>query len=180
MADFKHIIPFIRRAEGGWVNDPLDAGGETNSGIIYSVWTSVFGTDAHDRFMAMSDADWGIIYKKLYWDQTLGDQIQSQRIADIIVDWVWGSGKHYPEIDIQDILIHSFGAHIGEDGDFGPATIAAINATDEQQLWDAIVAKRFWFLDQCVVAHPTNARFLQGWKNRMNHLITFETTGQLV
>ncbi len=180
MADFKHIIPFIKRAEGGYANDPLDNGGETNKGITYKVWCSVFGNNAHDRFITMSDEDWGAIFKKLFWDQTLGDQIKSQRIADILVDWIWGSGKHYPEADVQDILIHAFGQHITEDGNFGPATVATLNSVDEQTLWTDIVAKRFWFLDQCVVSHPTNARFLQGWKNRMNHLITFETTGQLI
>src|ERR1017187_7977633 len=103
MADFTHIIPFIKTAEGGWVDNVNDSGGETNKGITYTTWVSFFGAD-HDRFMAMSDEDWGAIFKKDYWDQMLGDQIQSQRIADIIVDWVWGSGKHYPEADIQDIL----------------------------------------------------------------------------
>lgn len=179
MADFKNIIPFIRRAEGGWVNDPNDAGGETNAGITYSVWKSFFG-DTHDRFMAMSNEDWGTIFKKGYWDQMLGDQITSQRIADIIVDWVWGSGKHYPEADIQDILIHSFNQAIGEDGNFGPATIGALNSVDEQSLWDDIVAKRLWYLEQIVSVHPTNAKFLVGWKNRLNHLVEFETSGKLI
>jgi lysozyme family protein len=173
MADFQHIISFIKKAEGGWVNDPLDAGGETNKGITYSVWKTVFGDD-HDRFMAMADEDWATIFKKLYWDQMLGDQIVSQRIADLIVDWVWGSGKHYPEADVQDILIHTFDSHIGEDGNFGSMTIASLNAVDEQKLWEAIVAKRFWYLDQIVLIHPTNARFINGWKNRMNNLIAFE------
>src|ERR1017187_8999150 len=106
MADYKNIIPFIRRAEGGWVNDPLDAGGETNAGITYTAWKIAFG-DTHDRFMAMSDDDWGIVFKSLYWDKMLGDQIDSQRIADVISDWCWGSGSHYPEIDLQAILIHA-------------------------------------------------------------------------
>ena len=180
MADFKHIIPFIKRAEGGYVNDPLDAGGETNKGITIATWKSMFGDKAHDRFLKMSDEDWGVIFKKLYWDKMLGDQIHSQRIADIIVDWVWGSGSHYAEADVQDILVHAFGDHIAVDGAFGPATIAAINAADEQRLFDLIVVKRNWFFDQCVVSHPTNARFLQGWKNRLNHLVTFTQTNKLV
>ena len=179
MADYKHVIPFILSAEGGWVNDPNDAGGETNKGITYNVWKSVFG-DTHERFMAMSNEDWSVIFKKLFWDRILGDQIKSQRIADTIVDWVWGSGLHYPSADVQDILIHTFNQHIAEDGSFGPGTIASINAVDEQKEFDAIIAKRFWYLDQIVAAHPTNQKFLQGWKNRINHLIEFENSGKLV
>ncbi len=174
MADYKHIIPFIKNAEGGHVNDPADRGGDTNKGITYAVWCSVFGDSCYDLFVEMSDANWELIFKDLFWNAILGDKINSQRIADLIVDWVWGSGKHYPEADIQDILIHTFGAHISEDGNFGPATIASLNAVDEQMLYDDIIAKRFWYLDQIVIAHPTNQRFINGWKSRMNNLIAFE------
>jgi len=174
MADYKHIIPFIKKAEGGYVNDKDDAGGETNKGITWKTWLSVFADNTHDKFLAMSDEDWELIFKHNYWNKMCGDDIHSQRIADMIVDWVWGSGKHYPEADVQDILIHAFGQHIAEDGDFGQATINAINSVDEETLFNDIVAKRFWYFDQCVVAHPTNAKFLQGWKNRLNHLIQYK------
>lgn len=197
MADAKHIVPFIKKSEGGHVNDPTDKGGDTNKGITYTVWKTVFG-DTYDRFISMSDDDWTVIFKKLYWDPILGDQIKSQRIADIIVDWVWGSGKHYPEVDIQHILNASFGQHLTEDGNFGNVTVTSMNSVDEQKEWEAIVAKRFSFLDDITQIsvnkykeqHPdaqplelmqhTNLKFIQGWKNRMSHLITFETTGQLV
>lgn len=179
MADHKHIIQFIRRAEGAYGNDPLDAGGETVWGITWLTWKSFFG-DTHDRFLKMTDDDWGSIFKKLFWDKTLGDQIESQRVADMIVDWVWNSGKHYPEMYVQDILIHAFGQHITEDGNFGPATIASINGVDEQQLYDDLIAKRLWYFDQCVISHPTNKKFINGWRNRVNHLIEFEKSGKLV
>ena len=173
MANYKNIIPFIKMSEGGWTNDPFDAGGETNKGITYKVWKTIFG-DTHDRFIAMKDEDWETIFKTLYWDKILGDQINSQRIADAIVDWVWGSGQHYPECDVQDILIHAFEQHIGEDGVFGPATIKSMNSVDEEKLYQAIIVKRFWYLDQVVIAHPTNQRFINGWRNRMYNLIKFE------
>jgi lysozyme family protein len=179
MADYKHIIPFIRKAEGGYVNDPLDAGGETNCGVTYNTWCSIFGNDSHNKFIAMADEDWSHIFKTLYWDKMLGDQIKSQRIADIIVDWVWGSGSHYAEADVQDILIHAFSQHLTEDGVFGAATINAINTVDEEALYKDIIAKRFWFFDQCVLSHPTNQRFIKGWQNRLNNLVQFENAGHI-
>lgn len=109
-----------------------------------------------------------------FWNSMLGDQIKSQRIADMIFDWVWGSGKHYPEIDIQDILVHTFGQHIAIDGNFGPATIQAINSVDQPGEYQAIIAKRFWYFDQIVLAHPSDKQWLQGWKNRVNQLIEFD------
>lgn len=179
MAECKIIVPFIKRAEGGHVNDPADRGGDTNKGITYAVWKTIFG-DTYDRFIAMSDADWMVIFKKLFWDAILGDQIKSQRIADAIVDWVWGSGKHYPEADVQDILIHAFGKHITEDGNFGPATIEAINSVNEEELYNDIIAKHSWFFDQCVKSHPTDIKFINGWHNRLNHLVEFEKSGKLI
>jgi lysozyme family protein len=175
MANSKVLVPFIKAAEGGYVNDPDDAGGATNKGITYKEWVTIFG-DTQDRFMTMSDEDWGTIFKKEYWDKALADQIKSQRIANAIVDWVFNSGKYYPEADVQDILIHSFAQHIGEDGNFGPATIEAINNVDEETLYNDIISKRLWFFDQCVASHPTNAKFLQGWKNRITHLQEFNKT----
>jgi lysozyme family protein len=198
MADYKHIIPFIKKAEGGYVNDPADHGGETNKGITYSVWVSIFGGRAHDKFMAMTDEDWGVVFKKLFWDKILGDQFKSQRLADIMVDWVWGSGVHNPCVHLQRIINTNFGQHLVEDGVLGQTTISVLNGLDEQKLWDALVADRFAFLDSITEysvnkfkqTHPnateadlmkyTNKRFLKGWKNRMNNLIEFEKTGKLI
>jgi lysozyme family protein len=174
MADANHIIPFIKKAEGGYVNDPDDKGGETNKGITWKTWLSVFDDNSHDKFLAMSDEDWALVFKHNFWNAILGDLIHSQRIADMVVDFVWGSGKYYPECDVQDILIHCFGQHIAEDGDFGQATINAINSVDEETLYNDIVAKRFWYFDQCVLKTPTDAKYIQGWKNRLNALIKWQ------
>jgi lysozyme family protein len=173
MADYKHIVPFVLKSEGGYVNDPNDAGGETNKGVTYTVWKSVFG-DTHDRFMAMSDEDWGQIFKKNYWDLVCGDQINSQRIADLLADWAYNAGRRTPSIDVQDILNHSFAQHLTEDGQLGSSSIAAINAVDENTLFNDIVQKRLWFYDQCVASHPSNAKYIVGWRNRVHALVAFE------
>lgn len=174
MADSKHIITFIWKWEGYGGTLEGDSGGETRKGVTYATWCSMFGNQAHERFQTMSDMDWNEVFHQTFWNQILGDQIASQRIADILVDWIWGSGKHYPEVDVQTILNSLFGEHLAVDGNFGQHTIEAINRADEQSLWDDIVKKRFEYLEGCVKAHPVNERFLQGWKNRLNDLITFE------
>ena len=198
MADYKHIVPFIKKAEGGYVNDPTDHGGETNRGITYEVWVTVFGGRAHDKFIAMSDDDWGVVFKKLFWDKILGDQLNSQKISSMLVDWIWGSGVHNPCIRLQRLVNKNFEQHLIEDGVLGQTTISVINSVDEQKLYDALITDRFSFLDEITTynvnkfkeTHPnatdddlmkyTNKKFLQGWKNRMNHLIEFEKSGKLV
>ena len=192
MASSIHIVPFIKKAEGGLsknTNDtasknpiPDGSGYHTNKGITWTVWEGVFGntTDSIARFYAMSDSDWNVIFKKLFWDAILGDKINSQRIADLIVDWTWGSGKFYPEEDIQIILNTFFNDHLVVDGCFGQATIDAINSANEPSLWQDIVNKRFDYLQQIVNKNPSQSIYLQGWKNRMNNLIKFEITGIVV
>lgn len=190
MANSNHIVPFIKAAEGGTSKNPNDSasahpvpdgsGVHTNKGITWLAFSTKFGTgaDAIARFYAMNDADWNAIYKPIYWDACLGDKINSQRIADIIVDWVWGSGKYHPEFDVQDILVHCFGDHISEDGNFGPATIAAVNAADEQKLWDDIVAKRDEFIKEIVANNPKDEGFYDGWERRLTNLVNYEVASK--
>lgn len=174
MANAEILIPQLIKEEGGYVNDKNDRGGETMKGFTWKTWCLVFDAETtHDRFLEMSDEDWTYLFKKLFWNQILGDDIHSQRIAMMVCDWVFNSGKYYPEYDVQDILVHAFGAHIAEDGDFGQATINAINAADEQALFDSIVAKRLWFYDQCIAKNPTDIKYRVGWKNRLFSLVEF-------
>lgn len=176
MASVEKIVPFILQAEGGYVDDKDDMGGATNKGVTWKTWCSLFdASTTHDRFMIMSAEDWTFIFKNLYWNQIMGDQINSQKVADVIVDWAYNSGRHTASVDIQDILIHIFGEHLDEDGVFGAATIKAINEQDADKLFDDIIQKRLDFYNQICISHPTNQKFLQGWKNRITNLIKFES-----
>lgn len=170
MADCTEIVPFIKKWEGEYGNDPDDAGGETRKGITYKTWTSVFG-DTHDRFMAMGDEDWTAVFKKLFWDKMLGDQIHGQKIANIMADWIWCSGTKSPFKILQNILINEFGSTVVADGSFGKFTLAALNSVDEHRLFEAIVEKRMKFLNDIVIARPKNQKFLKGWQNRINNLV---------
>ena len=172
MADLKLIIPFIKKAEGGYVNDPLDKGGETMQGITYAVWCSVFGPNAHERFIKMATTDWEQIFKTLFWDKIQGDKINSQRIANTLADWVWGSGLYYPKLNVQ-IILNFYGANIKADGIFGNGTLAALNAANEENVYKSLIKKRFDYIENIVSNYPAQIRFIQGWKNRLNALDKF-------
>lgn len=58
--------------EGGYVNDPSDAGGETNWGITIAVARS-FGYKGSMRDLPVETAM--VIYKKLFWDKMSLDDI---------------------------------------------------------------------------------------------------------
>ena len=180
MADYLKLIPFILHWEGGYQKDPDDMSGtDTNKGITRTTWNSVYGTgdQSNADFMSMPQDKWNHIFKTLYWDKIYGDQLISQNIASMLVDFCWASGTHFPTIDTQDILIHAFSEHISEDGVFGPGTLKAVNEVDQDALYKAIIAKRLWFIDQIILSHPTQIKWKNGWINRINSLINFNTTG---
>lgn len=41
MAKVEILLPFILKWEGGFVNDPADAGGATNKGVTIDTWRNV-------------------------------------------------------------------------------------------------------------------------------------------
>ena len=99
MAKVELFAPKILRYEGGFVNDPCDKGGATNMGVTLATWRQVGydkdgdgDIDADDiRLLTVSDAI--SVLKTNYWNRWKADQITNQSIAEILVDWVWGSGK---------------------------------------------------------------------------------------
>ena len=170
MADVKKLAPFIFSWEGGYVNDTLDLGGETNMGVTIGTWKQV-GKDLNgdglingeDLKLLDKDLIVDCVLKPHYWDRWRADQIKNQSIANILVDWVWASGTHGIKRP-QRIL------GVTADGIVGPKTIAAINAADPSKLFSLIKADRIKFVDEIVAARPANKRFEKGWKNRINSI----------
>jgi len=129
----------------------------------------------------MNDEDFFTIFKKLYWDKCLADLIRSQWVGNIIVDWVWGSGQHFPEKDTQEVINHIFSTHIAEDGAFGKETIEAINDHDEALLYQTLIERRKQFFQDIVKSAEAKGDRSQdgnltGWTNRINNLVEFNKT----
>ena len=166
MADPKKLIPFILKWEGGFVNDPVDLGGATNKGVTmttFAAYRKKRGQPAPtiQDLKNLSDADWHEIFKSLYWDRWKADEIKSQAVANILVDWVWASGVHGIKRP-QRIL------GVAVDGLVGPTTLSYLNAADPKRLFDAIKADRIKFIDEICKARPANERFRKGWMSRIN------------
>jgi len=180
MADFKIIIPFILNAEGGYVNNPSDNGHETNKGVTWATWVVFYGdtTASHNQFLAMPPDQWGNIFKAGYWDKIYGGAINSQRVANMIADWVWTSGTYYPEEHIQQLINHIFKKHLAVDWVFGPATIDSINSADEELLYQNLFLRRIQYYHDVVEMAQSKGdhsqdQFLQGWLDRVSRLIEF-------
>ena len=174
MANYQNMIPFILKWEGGLSKNPNDfyakypvdaSGNHTNKGIAWKVFSAVYGTgaDAKKKWYAMTPQDWSLFYKKLYWDKIQGDAIKSQRIADALVNWAWGSGISIPSKAIQRIV------GVTADGSIGPKTVKAINEGNEAQIFAKLQKANLDFFDS-LTKQPKYAMFKKGWDNRLNDL----------
>ena len=209
MADIGKIIPFILHFEAGvnkkylglpneqifeiakktgFANDPVDAGGATMCGVTlntFKVYCRKNGfTDSSIRALRnMKYETWLDIIKTLFWDKWKADEIKDQSVANAVVDWSWVSGRYGITIP-QRIL------GVAQDGIVGKKTIAAINAKDPKEIFDAVQKARLVYTDDIIrssirryenrigrTASPqerkkyTNLKYENGWKRRINSII---------
>lgn len=169
MADYTRLIPIIKRWEGGWSNHPLDKGGCTNSGVTISTYRFHFGKNKTcEDLKKMTEDEWNYIFKTGYWDKWKADEINSQAIANICVDFLWASGVYGIKY-IQRIL------GVAADGIVGPKTLAAINGYKTQkELFYKIWNRRKTHFEAIVKKNPSQQVFLRGWMNRLNAFKWFE------
>lgn len=161
MADFKKYIPKLQLFEGGYVNHPDDKGGPTNRGITLRTYRDHFGQHKTiEDLKSLSDKEWEHIMKTGYWDKCKADKIDSQAVAEILVDWCINSGMVGLR-RVQELV----GAK--PDGIAGPITLSLINSSDPHQLFDRIKAARNQFYINRVKLNPSQKVFMPGWMNRL-------------
>lgn len=161
MADYRKLVPMIKKWEGGWANNPADPGGCTMSGITIGTYKRYFGNKKTcNDLKKLTNNEWDTIFINGYWNKWLADRIECQSIANLLVDWVWTSGVYgikYP----QQIL------GVTADGIVGPKTLAAINDyKDKKELFQKLWNRRKQYFEAC--AKGAKSCFLKGWLNRLN------------
>jgi len=152
--DFERAIPIILKAEGGYVNNPNDPGGETNFGISKRSYPDV---DIKNLTVDQASA----IYRSDYW------------IAARCEDLPWPLSLVHFDCAVNQgvaraarLLQHSVG--VTEDGVIGPQTIAA--AAAQPQAAVRYLFHRLQSYCEIVKAKPTSLEFLRAWVLRMVHL----------
>lgn len=164
MADYRKLIPFIIKFEGGYVNDPADSGGPTNKGVTINTFRSVYGrTKTINDLKHMTENEWRHIFKSLYWDKCKADDIADQSIANLLVDWAYNSGTSLAIRHIQRIV------GVNADGIMGNITLSAINRHSPLPLFCALKKDRIAFFNVTAQKNPRKKKFLKGWLNRVNH-----------
>lgn len=167
MADINELVPLIFKWEGNWSEHKNDKGGATNMGITLSTWkTQGYDKDGDgdidiNDLKLITKQDVIELLRKGYWNRWRADTINNQSIANLLVDWVWNSGSHGIKIP-QRVL------GVTVDGVVGSKTIAKINSSNQEQLFNKLKQARRAFFIQITRNDKSQLVFLKGWLNRLD------------
>lgn len=178
MADFQKYVPILKQVEGGYQNLSGDSGNYnslgqrvgTNFGISARFYEGIIGrppTVADMKAITFTQAL--AIYKKWFWDDVHGDQLNSQAVANLVADHAINGGEGSIGKIVQRILVNQFGKKLKIDGDIGSVTAAAMNSVDQQKLFNAIKQGRIDFYENI------GGEFLDTWLDRLNNFTYFVT-----
>jgi len=164
-------IDNIIRIEGGYVNDPADRGGPTKYGITQKTLSDYLGRQASiEDVKNITKETAREIYERHYLTgpriNTLPSPIQEQ-ILDIGVN----SGPKTAIKMLQRVLNAAGFGPVTVDGVIGPMTRNVTETALQKMgpyLSNAIVDHRIQFYEHLAERHPSDKKFLKGWKRRAN------------
>lgn len=188
MADFDTAYNITLAHEGGYDNDPDDAGGETYKGVArkyYPTWAGWAIIDAAKeepnfpeslKDNIVLDSMIREFYKINYWNRFDGDSLSEQLLANEIFDTGVNMGVSRAVEFLQKALnvLNRNGKlydDIGEDGKFGNDTLNALGAylsTDSVNLLLKIinVLQGMHYINY-MTKNPTQEKYARGWFNRV-------------
>jgi hypothetical protein len=188
MADYKNLIPFIKKSEGGLSSTRNDSASKnpsncgngkdgfpyhTNKGIQWITFKNLASKGGYvancSNFINMPDSIWNAVYKVGFWDSVQGDRINNQAIANVFVEMTWGSGlgniNGYS--GTLPFLRKFFKSNYGKDLTSISAMVDFVNQLNDEGKTPELFEKLNTFRANKYVAlnQPKN---LKGWLNRLN------------
>jgi lysozyme family protein len=158
--NFDFAFERVIQSEGGYVNDPHDAGGETNLGVTKAAWSAYIGRAIQDGEMKALTVDAvKPFYKKMYWDKMHCDDLP-KGLDYAAFDFAVNAGVGQSSKFIQRCV----GAK--DDGSIGPATMAAVAKADPRMLLLGFANQKVLFYRSLVEKNATQEKFLKGWLAR--------------
>jgi lysozyme family protein len=157
MSDFAPAVAIVLQHEGGYTPpSTADPGGETKFGISKRAYP-----DVDIRSLTQDQA--AAIYQRDYWKYA---GVQSQAIANKLLDMAVNMGPSEAHKLLQRILGTYFAGPVVPDGKFGPTTQELTNRIDEVKLINELRAKCAMFYCDIVISKPDQRVFLLGWLRR--------------
>jgi len=151
---FEEIIEQVLEHEGGYVNDPHDAGGETNFGIAKRFYPNV---DIKNLTIEQAKK----IYHQDYWRPAKCDEVPP-KLRHIYFDMCVNFGRSGAVRVLQRAANAKNRNKIEVDGGMGPATLKAIQNLELER----VRAYRVLRFANLVIKKPEQERFWFGWFRR--------------
>ena len=149
---FEQAIEIILKEEGGYVNDPVDLGGETNFGISKRAYPNIDIKNLTRERAAE-------LYRLDYWNKVKADQLP-EWLRLSVFDFAVNAGASRAIRTLQKA------AGVKQDGIIGPKTLAAIQTVSTRAYTEARLA----YYQGLVKSKPIQGKFLRGWTNRANRI----------
>lgn len=146
--------------EGGYVNDPHDAGGATNKGITIATFRRYVkpnGTIADLKRLTTEQAV--VVYKRQYWDRVLADMLPAG-VDYTVADYGVNSGPSRAVKALQSVV------GVSQDGRVGPQTLAAVDSMDPSDIINKVCDQRLGFMRR-IRGGKDWKRFGRGWTRRV-------------
>jgi len=160
MASFDLYTPTLKRWEGGFVNDPDDAGGATNMGVTLATYRKYYGSNKTvSDLKRITPDEWKTIMRR-YWDRCNADRIENQSIAEIFVDWYVNAG--YGALTKTQAALG-----LKADSIIGSKSLERLNAEPKAETFALIKAARLGYYNNLVKQKPVYKKFIKGWTNRV-------------
>lgn len=154
---FDKAFEILMQNEGGYVNNPYDAGGETNYGISKQSYPNL---DIKNLTLTKAKS----IYYKDYWLQNKCNVLDNFLLAQKLFDFSVNMGCKQAALLLQRAL-RSAGHPVEEDGIVGTKTLAAIKKSDALCLISAFKSEAAGYY-RLIANNQNNEIFLTGWLNR--------------
>ena len=183
MANYKVVVPYFLKKEGGLSRATTDTasnnpspcvyngqtGWHTNKGVTWTTFKSLAPQLGYDpscnNFLTMPADIWGLIFKKGYWNYWDGDNNPHQALADFMTWTVWGSGAAGSRRFLRNFLRDQYGINkdVSDRQGIREALISLANK-DERKIWEQLIQYRWnWY---ALLNQPAN---LRGWRRSLDN-----------
>lgn len=163
---FETCLKFVLQHEGGFVDDPADRGGATNCGITqgtYDAWCVAHGMPHPSPVRDILADEVEAIYRANYWEAVRA-HLLLEPLDLVMFDAAVQHGVKRAVRLLQQAL------PVEVDGVFGPATLYAVTNKPASLVAYNVMEARRKFYAQIIANDPVNAKFENGWNNRMQAL----------
>lgn len=163
MSDFNAAIQTVLKNEGGFVDDPRDAGGATQWGISLRFLHDPAidgdfdgdGDEDVDDVRQMTQEQAIALYRSVFWDALRLGEIHYQSVATKMLDLAVNVGK----VAAVKILQRALGCEV--DGVLGPRTLTVINGQGAPLVLSALRLEAIAYYASIPAAK--SQPYLRGW-----------------